>query len=262
MTRIPSTARTARVTLGAMRAVLLATLVALAAAVPAAARPAAEPAAMPHARMVALREGRLVLPVDGFCRALRRTPSPRSRWVRQTARTGDRRVTAWFCGGPVRAVRTGWAKVSVEPRRAGRRASLGWVPYPAARLRVLPYTVLVRLHRQEAVVRHGRRVVRRIRLGIGRPAAPTTRGVTHVTARLRFHPGHRAYAVYGPHVLALGLPSSDGPSQASIFRGQGMLAFHAGAYGAVSLGCLHAGAADLRWMFAHLQPGTRVRIAR
>lgn len=234
-----------------------------AAAAPADGRPpGAEPSLLSPGQQVALAQSRLVAPVDGSCTPLRATPSSRAALRHQLARTGRRRIVAWFCGGPVRTVRDGWVQATAEPRRAGGRSTTGWAPIPVQALWVLPYTVVVHRDRHEAVVLHGRRVVRRITVGVGGSATPTTLGVTHVTARIRLPRGHRGYAVYGPHILALGLPAADGPGQLPAFRGEGMLAFHAGAGGASSHGCMHASPADLAWMIRHLPAGTRVRIVR
>lgn len=233
----------------------------LGAVAPAGARPAS-PALLSDAAQVALAGGRLVAPVDGTCVGVHGSPTHASAYLTVPARTGDGRWGLAFCGGPVLAVRPGWARVRIEPQRAGGPSRVGWSPVGTSALTIVPYRVVVHRDRHEALVLAGGRVVRRIAVGVGAPGTPTTLGATHVTARLRFTPGQLPYAVYGPRVLALGLPASDGPGQSPRLRGRGVLAFHAGAGGAASHGCLHASAQDLAWMFGHLPAGTPVDIVR
>jgi hypothetical protein len=102
--------------------------------------------------------------------------------------------------------------------------------------------------------------VRRLRVGVGAAGTPTTLGATHVTARLRYAPGTVNHAAYGPDVLAIGLPASDGPAQNPTFRGRGVLALHAGAPGASSHGCVHLVPGDMAWLARHLPAGTAVTI--
>lgn len=228
-------------------------------AAPACARPAAATLLTPAAQ-AALADGRLVAAVTGPCVGVHARRSHTSPYLTVAARSGGGRYALAFCGGPVLAVRAGWARVRIEPQRAGGASRVGWSPVDASALTIVPYRVVVLRARHEAVVLAGGRVVRRIAVGVGAPGTPTTLGATHVTARLRFAPGQLQYAVYGARVLALGLPASDGPGQSPVFRGRGVLAFHAGAGGAASHGCLHASAADLAWMFAHLPAGTGVDV--
>lgn len=219
------------------------------------------PAPLDRAERRALAQGRLVAPADRGCIGLHVRPEAGSPYVQQRARRGRAYVGTAFCGGPVRAVRDGWVRATIAALRPGAPGVTGWAHVKAADLRVVPHTIVVHRGRREVVVRDARRIVRRFRVGVGAPDTPTTLGTTSVAARLRYRPSDPGYAAYGPHLLALALPAADGPRQNPVFRGRGVLAFHAGAPTG-SHGCIHVLPADMRWLWRHVRAGTRVRILR
>lgn len=100
---------------------------------------------------------------------------------------------------------------------------------------------------------HGR-VVRRIRVGIGRPGTATPTGRFSITDKM---PGSALGPAYGCCLLAL---SGNQPHPPPGWTGGARLAIHGGAYGAVSAGCLHADPADLRYLMRVVRLGTPIVI--
>ena len=100
---------------------------------------------------------------------------------------------------------------------------------------------------------HGR-VVRRIRVGIGRPGTATPTGRFSITDKM---PGAALGTAYGCCLLAL---SGNQPHPPPGWTGGARLAIHGGAYGAVSAGCLHADTADLRYLMRVVRLGTPIVI--
>lgn len=100
---------------------------------------------------------------------------------------------------------------------------------------------------------HGQ-VVRRIRVGIGRPGTSTPTGRFSITDKM---PGSALGPYYGCCLLAL---SGNQPHPPPGWTGGARLAIHGGAYGAVSAGCLHADTADLRYLMRAVPLGTQIVI--
>lgn len=100
---------------------------------------------------------------------------------------------------------------------------------------------------------HGR-VIRRIRVGIGRPGTSTPTGRFSITDKM---PGASLGPYYGCCLLAL---SGNQPDPPAGWTGGARLAIHGGAYGAVSAGCLHASTADLRYLMRVVRLGTQIVI--
>jgi hypothetical protein len=100
---------------------------------------------------------------------------------------------------------------------------------------------------------HGR-VVRRIRVGIGRPGTTTPTGRFSITDKM---PGATLGTYYGCCLLAL---SGSQPHPPPGWTGGVRLAIHGGGYGAVSAGCLHASTADLRYLMRVVRLGTQIVI--
>ena len=100
---------------------------------------------------------------------------------------------------------------------------------------------------------HGR-VVRRMRIGIGRPGTSTPTGRFSITDKM---PGSSMGSVYGCCILAL---SGNQPHPPRGWTGGARLAIHGGAYGAVSAGCLHASMRDLRYLMRVVPLGTQIFI--
>jgi hypothetical protein len=103
------------------------------------------------------------------------------------------------------------------------------------------------------VWRHGH-VVRRIRVGIGRPGSTTPTGHFSITDKMA---GSALGPYYGCCLLAI---SGNQPHPPPGWTGGARLAIHGGGYGAVSAGCLHASTADLRYLMRVVPLGTQIFI--
>jgi lipoprotein-anchoring transpeptidase ErfK/SrfK len=130
---------------------------------------------------------------------------------------------------------------------------------PGLRYAETPFELDVDLSSRTLIVRRGAAVVRRARIGIGRPGSPTPLGRFAVTDKLN----GRAYsAVYGCCILAL---SAVQPRLPAGWRGGNRVAIHgtlsSSDFGAaVSAGCLHASDYDLRFLMRNVRLGTPVVI--
>ena len=136
---------------------------------------------------------------------------------------------------------------------------VGWIPATAARLRFEPYTLHVDLSARALVVRHEGRVVRRVRVAIGRPANPTPTGRFAVTDALTVG---GAGNPYGCCALALTGRQPDVPQG---WTGGDRLAIHGtpdetSIGTAASSGCLRARDTDMRWLLSRVPLGAPVRI--
>jgi lipoprotein-anchoring transpeptidase ErfK/SrfK len=160
-------------------------------------------------------------------------------------------------GGPLKlpVVRTSgeWLGVLTAAVPNGR---LGWVRAKSGaltfgRVRLELETDLSR--QMLRVWSHGR-VIRRIRVGIGRPGTTTPNGRFSITDKM---PGSSLGPYYGCCLLAL---SGNQPHPPPGWTGGARLAIHGGAYGAVSAGCLHASTADLRYLMRVVRLGTQIVI--
>ncbi len=152
-----------------------------------------------------------------------------------------------------------WLGVITPAMPNGR---LAWIDSEAGGLSYTRTHVLLRidLSRRTLVVRRGGHTIGRLRVAVGRPGTPTPTGRFAVTDKL----AGRAYgSYYGCCILALSgwqtrLPAS--------WRGPGRLAIHGSprrdAGQATSLGCLHAGPRDLRYLMRVVPVGAQVIIRR
>ena len=134
---------------------------------------------------------------------------------------------------------------------------MGWVDAPPGTFRFAHTRVSleVDLSRRELRVRLGKRVVRRIAVGVGAPVTPTPIGRFGVTDKLN---GADYSPVYGCCILALSGHQTNLPGG---WRGGDRLAIHAGSTaGAVSTGCLHAATADLNYLMRLVPAGAQVLI--
>jgi L,D-transpeptidase catalytic domain len=184
----------------------------------------------------------------GWRLALRSRPRGRSVGV-----LGSRTVYGGPLTLPVLRRRGDWLGVITAAMPNGR---LGWVKAePGAlafgRVRLALETDLSR--RLLRVWAHGR-VIRRIRVGIGRAGTGTPTGRFSITDKM---PGASLGPYYGCCLLAL---SGNQPHPPSGWTGGARLAIHGGAYGAVSAGCLHASTADLRYLMRAVPLGTQIVI--
>jgi lipoprotein-anchoring transpeptidase ErfK/SrfK len=119
----------------------------------------------------------------------------------------------------------------------------------------------VTLSSRTLVLRRDGHVVRRMIVGIGRPGSPTPTGRFSVTDKLS---GQAYSAVYGCCILAL---SATQPNLPAGWSGGNRIAIHGtpspSDFGhAVSAGCVHASALDLRYLMRTVPLGTPVVIRR
>jgi hypothetical protein len=153
------------------------------------------------------------------------------------------------------AVRGRWVEVTAEALPNGH---FGWAEFGRdVAVRPNAWRLRVSLSRRELFVLHDGRVARAIGVAIGAPASPTPTGRFAVAEKLT---GPFGYP-YGCCIIALTarqprLPAGWSPTRTyyiAIHGGRGEGA-------AVSAGCLHAGAADLRYLMRTIPVGTAVRI--
>jgi lipoprotein-anchoring transpeptidase ErfK/SrfK len=132
---------------------------------------------------------------------------------------------------------------------------VGWIPQSSATLGVLTWQLKVSLGSRILSVVDGGRVVRRFKVAIGRPSAPTPTGRFAVTDRLLTgDPG----GPYGCCILAL---SARSPHSIQGWSGGNRIAIHStpetSSIGQpVSHGCVRVSLADGRWLIAHIPLGT------
>jgi hypothetical protein len=181
------------------------------------------------------------------------------------SRPGSRvlaRIGAWTEFGSPQALavveeRGRWLGVTTPALPNG---TLGWVDTESAAIGYAraPVSLEADLSRRELVVRVDGGVVRRMRVGIGRPGSPTPTGRFAVTDKLD---GADFGRYYGCCIVAL---SGRQPHLPPGWSGGDRLAIHGGdgaASGApVSAGCLKASDADLRWLMRRVPLGTQVVI--
>jgi lipoprotein-anchoring transpeptidase ErfK/SrfK len=117
--------------------------------------------------------------------------------------------------------------------------------------------ISVDLSRRTVELRRGKRLMRRVRVAVGRPGSATPRGRFAVTDKL---PGSRYGSYYGCCILAL---NGTQPNPPPGWRGGNRLAIHGtnapGSIGkASSAGCLRAADGDLRALMRAVPLGTPV----
>jgi lipoprotein-anchoring transpeptidase ErfK/SrfK len=207
--------------------------------------------------------------------ALPRPPAPRPPAALVVRVTGSA-VVRWRPGGAEARVigpRTefGSPQTLGVVRRHGRwlgvtmpelgNGTLGWVDSRRPGVVTSPTQVRldVDLSARRLVLRRGARVVRVVRVSIGRPGSPTPTGHFAVTDKL---PGARYSTAYGCCILAL---SGRQPHVPAGWTGGDRLAIHGTSAGegigsAASAGCLHAAERDLRRLMHAVPLGAPVVI--
>ena len=138
--------------------------------------------------------------------------------------------------------RGGWLRVVVPERPNGRPA---WIRATATRPGAVEVSIHVDRSARRLTVRRGSRVLRRVKVAVGRPGTETPTGRFAVTDKLRTK---RADSPYGCCALAL---SGHQPKLLPGWPGGDRLAIHATPQPetigtAASLGCLRAGTRDLQ----------------
>lgn len=152
--------------------------------------------------------------------------------------------------------RPGWLGVLTNHLPNSR---VGWIPATGADLVYEAYSLHADLSERTLVVRRERRVVRRIRVAIGRPGATTPTGHFAVTDALVIG---GSGSPYGCCALAL---TGRQPNVAQGWSGGDRLAVHGTPAErtigtAASNGCLRAAEADMRWLIANVPLGSPMRI--
>lgn len=139
---------------------------------------------------------------------------------------------------------------------------LGWLDArkPGIRLARIHTSLHADVSRRVLEVRRGRRVIERLRVGVGSPGAPTPRGRFAVTDKLN---GRDFSPSYGCCIIAF---SGYQPRLPSGWRGGNRLAAHGapagGVGGASSAGCLRATDRDLRVLMRRVPVGAPVFVSR
>jgi len=188
-------------------------------------------------------------------RVLRRVQlreSPGGRVVKAVGRRtafGSQRVLA------VVGRRGAWVGVLSEHVANSRTA---WLPADAVEMLHEPYRLDVDLSARRLTVRREGRVVRRVRIAIGKPGTETPTGRFAVTDALRMGNSQ----AYGCCALAL---TGRQPNIPQGWSGGDRLAIHGtsaeGTIGtAASNGCMRAADADMRWLLGRVTLGAPVRI--
>jgi lipoprotein-anchoring transpeptidase ErfK/SrfK len=218
----------------------------------AAVEPLVEPAPVAPAPAVERRPGFLVVR-PASARGVVVRARPRGRVV---ARLGARTEFGSPTTLPVVKTRGRWLGVVTTHLPNGR---LGWVDSEETRLarsrtRV---SVTVDLSARRLVVRRGERILRRMRVAVGRPGSPTPVGRFAVTDKLS---GPRYNAAYGCCILAL---SAHQPNLPPGWPGGDRIAVHGtndpGSIGtAASSGCPRASDADMRFLLRTVPLGAQV----
>jgi lipoprotein-anchoring transpeptidase ErfK/SrfK len=132
---------------------------------------------------------------------------------------------------------------------------VGWIPQSSSNLGVVKWQLKISLARRTLTVLDDGRVLRRIKVAIGRVSAPTPTGRFAVTDRLLTgDPG----GPYGCCILAL---SAHSPHAIQGWSGGNRIAIHStpdpSSIGQpVSHGCVRVRLADGRWLIAHIPLGT------
>ena len=164
-------------------------------------------------------------------------------------------------GGPlvlgVVAVRGRWVEVTAEALPNGRH---GWARFGRdVSVQPVEWALRASLSRRELSVLRDGRLVRTIPVGIGAPGSPTPTGHFAVAEKVTgpFGPA------YGCCILALTARQPHLPPGWDT-RITYYVAIHAGSGqgAAVSAGCLHATAADVRYLMRTVPLGTAVQILR
>lgn len=154
-----------------------------------------------------------------------------------------------------------WLKVQLPIRPNG---AAGWIPADATLVRRTKWFVRLRVRPRTLSVYRAGRLARRVRAVVGADATPTPRGLF---ALYEFAPRADPNDFLGPWALHLTAFSNvltnygGGPGRVAI-HGRGPRSRAEAPLGsAASHGCVRIDNAPIRWMAAHLIPGTPVRIA-
>jgi lipoprotein-anchoring transpeptidase ErfK/SrfK len=151
-----------------------------------------------------------------------------------------------------------WLHVLLPGRPNGHA---GWIGARGTKAAWTHWAIVVDLRRRSVTVFHRGTPVKRFRVVVGRPSAPTPTGRFFVEETLAILPGSPG----GPYALALSARST---VYTEFAGGPGQVAFH-GIFGiggrpgtAVSHGCIRVDTNDMGWLGAHIPAGAPVTIGR
>jgi hypothetical protein len=221
-------------------------------------RGAAEPAPSPHFAVArerpaqAVRQGRWAT-----ARVLERTALRAAPGGRRVGRLGPRTEFGSPKVVSVLRRRGEWLRVVAPERPNGRP---GWIRAAATRPGATDVSLHVDRSDRQLTVRRRGRVLRRVRVAVGRPGTETPTGRFAITDKLRTR---RPDSPYGCCALAL---SGHQPKLLPGWPGGDRLAIHAtpqpGTIGeAASLGCLRAGTRDLQALLQIVPLGAPVFVS-
>jgi lipoprotein-anchoring transpeptidase ErfK/SrfK len=150
----------------------------------------------------------------------------------------------------------GWLEVYLPARPNG---STGWVRSASVGLTLDSYRVVVDTAAHELTTYRGGRSIMHTRVGVGKPATPTPRGLFYVVENLRMIPSSGPYGTY-----AFGL-SAHSTVLATFGTGDAQIALH-GTNEPASIGqnwsngCVHMSDSVANWMARTVPLGTPVQI--
>lgn len=186
---------------------------------------------------------------------LRTRPDPTGRLV---GRAGRKTVYGGPTILPIVKARGDWVAV-VSPFRKNNK--LAWTKVDAeATFVAVEYSIAIRVHTRDIVVRKNGRVIRRFRAAVGQATHPTPPGRYAVTDGLIF--SQKVRGPYGCCALVLSARQSKLPAH---WTGGDRIAIHGTpnkqSIGlAASLGCLRVGDEASRWLVRKVPPGTTVLV--
>lgn len=186
---------------------------------------------------------------------LRTRPDPTGRLV---GRAGRKTVYGGPTILPIVKARGDWVAV-VSPFRKNNKVAWTKVD-PEAKFVAVEYSIAIRVHTRDIVVRKNGKVIRRFRAAVGQATHPTPPGRYAVTDGLIF--SQRVRGPYGCCALVLSARQSTLPAH---WTGGDRIAIHGTpnkqSIGlAASLGCLRVGDEASRWLVRKVPPGTTVLV--
>ncbi|MFT4034665.1 MAG: L,D-transpeptidase family protein [Patulibacter sp.] len=151
-----------------------------------------------------------------------------------------------------------WVAV-VSPYRKNNKVA--WTKVKSgAKYVAVEYSIAIRVHTRDIIVRKNGKVIRRFRSAVGQPTHPTPPGRYAVTDGLIFN--SKVRGPYGCCALVLSARQTKLPAH---WQGGDRIAIHGTpnqqSIGlAASLGCLRVGDAASRWLVRKIPPGTTVLV--
>jgi hypothetical protein len=154
--------------------------------------------------------------------------------------------------------RTGWYLVRIPARPNG---STGWVRASVVSVGIVEYSLRIAKSRHRLYVYRLGVLKRTIKVGLGRPSAPTPRGKFFLAELLR---SPNPYGAYGPYAYGLSAFSN---VYTEFEGGPGQIGMHGtndpSSIGRnVSHGCIRMGRTDIVWLARRVPAGAPITITR